>query len=111
MIKLNNYPIVAKQTHLTFSWSTSNNDDTIFEGCTLVFDNINLVQGAGEIPKGRTSLSFDPENPIQWGESVPQIIKDIFPSPQDALRYSLGEIYEADEHQYRLGTKERPVEE
>lgn len=111
MIKLNNYPIVAKQTHLTFAWMTTNNDDAIFEGGTLAFDNINLVEGAGEIPKGRTALSFDTENPIPWGDLVPQEIKDIFPSPQDALRYSLGQLYESDEHQYRLGTKERPVEE
>jgi len=110
MITLNNFPIVAKQTHLNFSWSTTDNTDTIFEGGTLSFDSVNLVSGAGEIPKGRTALSFDTENPIPWGDITPQIIKDIFPTPQDALQYSLGALYESDEHQYRLGSKIRPEE-
>lgn len=110
MIKLNNYPICAKYTHLNFSWNTTDNNDVNFETGTLMFDSINLVAGAGEIPKGRTTLGFDDTNPIPWRDSVPQAIKDVFASPQDALRFALGEIYESDEHQYRLGTKERPAE-
>lgn len=109
MITLNGYPIVAKTTGLVFAWSTTDNTDANFETGTLTFDSVNLIAGAGEIPKGRTALIFDTENPIPWGDTVPQAIKDVFPSPQDALRYALGELYESDEHQYRLGTKERPV--
>ena len=107
MIKKDGYPIVASKTEIIMSWSTSANETADFQGGTLLFDNINLVAGAGEIDKGKTSLVFDSVNPIPWSDATPQAIKDIFPGgPQDALRFSLGELYESDEHQYRLGTKE-----
>lgn len=110
MITLNGYPIVSKVTHLNASYSTTDNTDAIFEAGTLMFDSVNLIAGAGEISKGRTTLAFDTANPIPWGDSVPQAVKDVFASPQDALKYALEELYESDEHQYRLGTKERPAE-
>jgi len=110
MITLNGYPIVAKTTGLVFSWSTTDNTDANFQAGTLTFDSVNLIAGAGEIPKGRTALVFDDANPIPWADDVPQAIKDVFATPQDALRYALGELYESDEHQYRLGTKVRPAE-
>ena len=110
MLKLNGYPIVAKYTHINTGWSTTDNTDTNFESATLMFDSINLVANAGEITKGRTSLGFDVENPIPWKEGTPQAIKDAFDNPQDALIYVLTELYESDEHQYQLGTKERPPE-
>jgi len=108
MIILDGYPVVAKYTHLNFSWATTDNTDANFMGGTLLFDNVNLVAGAGEISKGRTALQFDPENPIAWGDDVPQAIKDAFASPQEALRYALGELYESLEHQYKLGTATPP---
>lgn len=112
MITKNGYPICAKYTSINMGWSTTDNTDAIFESGALAFDSINLVAGAGEIPKGRTTLAFNEEDPLPWDDSVPQAIKDAFPGgPQDALRFSLGELYESDEHQYRLGTKERPPEE
>ena len=102
------FPIVSKHTQLTFGWQTTDNTDANFQSATLTFDSINLVANAGEIPKGRTALAFDTENPIPWGDSVDQAIKDVFASPQDCLRFVLAQLYESDEHQYRLGTKVRP---
>lgn len=110
MITLDGYPIVAKYTNLNFDWSTTDNTDANFNGALLLFDNVNLVAGAGEIPKGRTALKFDTENPIAWGDSVPQAVKDVFANPQEALRFALGELYESLEHQYKLGTATPPAE-
>lgn len=108
MIKLNGYPIVAKQTNITMAWSTQTNDEINFEAGTLIFDSVNLIANVGEVSKGRTAVNFDTENPIPWGDSVAQAIKDIFPTPQDAVKFALGEIYESDIHQYKLGTKTPP---
>jgi len=114
MVLLNGYPSVAKFIHINTSYSTTDNTDVHFESGTLISDSVNLIAGAGEITKGRTTLGFaDTENgetPIPWGTDVPQAVKDIFASPQDALKYALDELYKSDEHQYRLGSKERPAE-
>ena len=78
MIKLHGYPVVAKYTNLNFDWNTTDNNDANFMGGTLLFDNINLVAGAGEISKGRTALNFNLENPIPWSDDTPQAVKDAF---------------------------------
>ncbi len=110
MIKRENFPICAKNTSIAMQWTSANVDDLELQSSHLTFDNINVTT-AGDIVKERTSLPFDNENPIEWSESASQEIKDAFPEgPQEAIRYALGELYESDEHQYRLGTKTRPEE-
>ena len=110
MIKRENFPICAKNTSIAMQWSSQGADDLKLESSHLTFDNINVTT-AGEIRKERTSLPFDNENPIQWSEGTSQKIKEAFPDgAQQAIRYALGELYESDEHQYRLGTKIRPEE-
>lgn len=88
-------------------WNSENVDDLSLVSAHLTYDNINVTT-AGEIRKERTSLPFDDNNPIPWNDHVPQNIKDAFPSPQDAIRYAIGDLYESDEHQYQLGTKTNP---
>ena len=108
MIKRENFPICAKNTSIAMQWTSANVDDLELQSSHLTFDNINVTT-AGNITKERTSLPFDNENPIEWPEEASQDIKDAFPNgPQEAIRYSLGVLYESDEHQYRLGTKTRP---
>lgn len=108
MIKRENFPICAKNTSISMQWTSSGPDDLELVSSHLTFDNINVTT-AGDIPKERTSLPFDTENPIPWSDDVPQNIKDAFPGgPQDAIRISLAVLYESDEHQYRLGTMIRP---
>jgi hypothetical protein len=86
MITRENFPICAKNSSIAIN-----------------------VTSAGDIPKERTSLPFDAENPIPWADETPQAIKEAFPGgPQEAIRHSLGVLYESDEHQYRLGTMIRP---
>jgi len=110
MIKRENFPICAKTTNIEMQWSSTGVDDLELVSAHLTFDNINVTT-AGCIQKERTSLPFDLVDPIPWNSDVPQAIKDAFPNgPGEAIRFSLGDVYESDEHQYRLGTKTRPEE-
>ena len=108
MIKRENFPICAQDTSIAMQWISTGVDDLQLIASHLTFDNINVTT-AGNIKKERTSLPFDLENPIEWADEVPQAIKDAFNSPGEAIRYALGALYESDEHQYQLGTKQRPV--
>ena len=108
MIKRENFPICAKNSSIAMQWVSTGPDNLELTSSHLTFDNI-VVTSAGDIPKERTSLPFDEENPIPWADEAPQAIKDAFPGgPQEAIRFALGNLYESDEHQYRLGTKVRP---
>jgi len=107
MIKRENFPICAKSTCVTMQWTSSDADNLELASSHLTFDNINVTT-AGDIQKERTSLSFDGDEPIEWSEGTSQAIKDAFSNPQEALSFVLLELYESDEHQYRLGTKIRP---
>ena len=106
MIKKNGYPVCAKETHVQIAWSSANSDNLEFVNGLLAFDNINVIAGAGEIQLQRTSLGFNPEDPIQWRDSVPDEIKQAFPDPESCLRYVLGEIYESEEHKSILESDE-----
>ena len=108
MIKRENFPICAKSTCVAMQWTSSGIDNLELASSHLTFDNINVTT-AGDIQKERTSLPFDNEEPIQWSEGTSQAIKDAFSNPQEALSFALLELYESDEHQYRLGTKVKPV--
>lgn len=109
MIKRENFPICAKSSSVAMQWSSTGVDNLELVSAHLTFDNVNVTT-AGDIQKGRTSLPFDTESPIKWSDKASQAIKDAFPNgPQEAIRFSLGELYESDEHQYELGTKVRPV--
>ena len=109
MIKREGFPLCATQCIIDNAWQSSNPDDLELITANLVFDNVNVTT-AGEVRKERTALPLNPEDPIPWASDTPQAIKDAFTTPEDALRYSLGVLYESDEHQYRLGTKVRPIE-
>ena len=110
MIIRETFPLCAKNTCVSMQWTSSGSDNVELVSSHLTFDNINVTP-AGDIPKERTSLPFDPEDPIEWSAEVSQAIKDAFPGgPQEAIKFALLELYESDEHQYRLGTKARPVE-
>ena len=110
MIKRETFPICAKSTCVSMQWTSSGQDNLDLVSSHLTFDNINVTT-AGDIPKERTSLPFDNENPIPWSEDTDASIKGAFPGgPQEALSLSLLELYESDEHQYRLGTMVKPAE-
>jgi len=89
-------------------WTSSDADNLELASSHLTFDNINVTT-AGDIQKERTSLPFDGDEPIEWSNGTSQAIKDAFANPQEALSFVLLELYESDEHQYRLGTKVKPV--
>ncbi len=107
MIKRENFPICAKSSSVAMQWSSTGVDNLELVSAHLTFDNVNVTT-AGDIQKGRTSLPFDNEDPIQWSDKASQAIKDAFSDPQEAIRFSLGELYESDRHQYELGTKTKP---
>ena len=107
MIKRENFPICAKSTCVTMQWTSTGADNLELASSHLTFDNINVTT-AGDIQKERTSLPFDGDDPIEWSEGTSQAIKDAFANPQEALSFVLLELYESDEHQYRLGTKVKP---
>lgn len=108
MLKRENLPICAKTTTITMGWVSSDADNLVLDSAHLTYDNINVTP-AGNIPKERTSLPFNEDAPIPWSDTVPANIREAFPDgAQQAIRFCLGELYECDEHQYRLGTKERP---
>ena len=107
MIKRENFPICAKSTCVTMQWTSTDADNLELASSHLTFDNINVTT-AGDIQKERTSLPFDGDEPIEWSEGTSQAIKDAFANPQEALSFVLLELYESDEHQYRLGTKIKP---
>lgn len=110
MIKREGKPICAKTTIVNIKWESPDPDTLNFVDAGLVFENVNM-DVTGEIIKEKTSLQFDAENPIPWADDTPQAIKDAFPNGvQDALRYSLGVMYESDRHQWILGTIPTPVE-
>ncbi|MAN64530.1 MAG: hypothetical protein CMI60_21580 [Parvibaculum sp.] len=108
MIKRENFPICAKSTCVAMQWTSNGVNNLELISAHLTFDNINVTT-AGDIQKGRTSLPFDNEEPIQWSEGTSQAIKDAFSNPKEALSFALLELYESDEHQYILGTKVKPV--
>lgn len=111
MIIREQFPICAKNSSIAMQWVSSGPDNLELVSSHLTFDNI-AVTTAGDIPKERTSLPFNTENPIPWADDTPQAVKDAFPGgPQEAIRLSLGVLYESDEHQYRLGTMIRPEPE
>ena len=91
-------------------WTSTGPDNLDLASSHLTFDNINVTT-AGDIQKERSSLPFDAENPIPWSDTTSQAIIAAFPGgPQEALSLSLLELYESDEHQYRLGTMVKPAE-
>ncbi len=109
MIKREGFPIVAKSAIVDITWKSVDQESVDFLGGRIAFDNVNQTT-AGAIIKERTSLQFVEENPIPWSAEIPQSIIDVWENPENALRDILGILYESDEHQYRLGTKIRPIE-
>ena len=107
MITRDGFPIVSKSAIVDIEWSSSDASDVTLVAAQLVFDNVN-VSTVGNILKERTSLPFDPIDPIPWPAGVSEGVTSVWQSPEDALREVLTFIYESDEHQYRLGTKIRP---
>jgi len=109
MIKREGFPIVSKSVIIDITWESNNQDSVDFLGGRISFDNVNQTT-AGAIIKERTSLQFVEEDPIPWDPEIPQSIIDIWNSPEDALRDILAILYESDEHQYKLGTKIKPID-
>jgi hypothetical protein len=109
MIKREGFPIVAKTAMIDIIWKSADTDSVEFIGGRIAFDNVNQTT-AGPVLKERTSLQFVEEDPIDWPDDIPQNIKDIWSTPEDALAILLGILYESDEHQYKLGTKIPPQE-
>ena len=108
MITRETFPICAKSACVAMQWTSTGPDDLEFVSSHLTFDNINVTP-AGDIPKERTSLPLEDDNPILWIDSTPASVKSAFPNgPQEAIGYALRALYESDEHQYRLGTMTRP---
>ena len=114
MIKRQDFPIVAKQIDIVLSWSSQNVNHTQLDTAYLLFSNANVTT-AGVIPKEHTSLSFNSENPIAWGNALTNaevpteamaVISSIWASPENALKDILGILYESDEHQIKLGLKQ-----
>ena len=109
MIIRDGFPICPDIVEININWNSPINGEVEMIGSTSIFKNINMTT-AGKIYKEPTMLQYNEEDPIQWSESVPQSIKDMFPNGiQEAILYSLTQLYESDEHQYRLGTKPRPT--
>jgi len=109
MITRDGFPIVAKSAIVDINWHSPSVDVVDFIGARIAFDNVNQTT-VGEVRKERTSLQFNPADPIPWPEYIPEGITSVWVSPEAALRDILGILYESDEHQYRLGIKVRPEE-
>lgn len=108
MIIRDGFPICPDIVEININWDSPITGELEMVGANTVFKNVNMTT-AGKIYKEPTMLQYNLENPIQWGESVPQNVKDAFPGGiQEAIQYSLNELYESDENQYLLGTKTRP---
>ena len=108
MIIRDGFPICPDIVEIDVNWYSPVSGEVEMIGATTIFKNVNVTT-AGKIYKEPTLLQYDVENPIQWSESVPQNIKDAFPNGiQEAIQFSITELYESDENQYQLGTKVRP---
>jgi hypothetical protein len=110
MILRNGFPIAAKTARVDIQWDAPTNDTIEFADAQITFENINTTT-AGEIQQERTVLPFSPSEPIPWPDTIPTGISSVWTTPESALRDILGILYESDEHQYRLGTMDRPVVE
>jgi len=109
MITREGLPLVAKNVSVNIDWESSDPSQVNMVNALIAFDNVNQTS-AGEIIKERTSLPTNPTDPIPWPEEIPEGIKSVWASPENALTDILGILYESDEHQYRLGTKTPPEE-
>tara|TARA_R110002096_G_scaffold176799_4_gene353213 strand:- start:3894 stop:4256 length:363 start_codon:yes stop_codon:yes gene_type:complete len=108
MIIRDGFPICPDIVEININWNSAVSGEVEMIGATTIFKNVNITT-AGKIYKEPTFLQYNEADPIQWSESVPQNIKDMFPNGiQQAILYSLTQLYESDENQYQLGTKVRP---
>ena len=108
MIIRDGFPICPDIVEIDINWYSPVNGEVEMIGATTIFKNVNITT-AGKIYKEQTFLQYNAEDPIQWSDSVPQNIKDAFPGGiQEAIQFSITELYESDENQYQLGTKIRP---
>lgn len=110
MITRNGFPIAAKSVNVDIRWDAPTNELIEFADAKITFNNVNMTV-AGEIQQERTVLPFDLPDVIPWPDSVPTEVTAIWSDPSKALRDILGILYEAEEHQYRLGTMVRPIPE
>ena len=110
MIKRENFPIAARTCDVNITWNANNTESIDFVGGHLTFNNVNVTT-AGYVQKEKTTLPFAPGLDIDWPEGLPPEIEATLGSPSEAFRTILGILYESNEHQYRLGLKERPVQE
>lgn len=110
MIIRDGFPICPDIVEIDINWYSPVSGEVEMIGANTIFKNVNITT-AGKIYKEPTFLQYNKEDPIQWSDSVPQNIKDAFPNGiQEAIQYSLTELYECDENQYQLGTKIRPID-